>query len=152
MEHDLTGLLDQAYKFSTNEVKLIMMQLLKVLEYMHNGKYVHRDLKCSNLLLSHNLELKLADFGLARSIEPQYTGPKTLDRLTNTVITLWYRSHPLPAHPSARSPARPRTGCRGRRPRLPPPFLPLPPLLSLPSFVSLFGSTFRHPPSLSRPL
>jgi len=92
VDHDLTGLLDERYVFQPDEVKCVMRQLLEVLKYLHDEKFVHRDLKCSNLLLSHDGTLKLADFGLARSIEPTYTGPsKTLDKLTNNVITLWYR-------------------------------------------------------------
>jgi serine/threonine protein kinase len=33
---------------------------------MHEERFVHRDLKCANLLLSRDGKLKLADFGLAR--------------------------------------------------------------------------------------
>ena len=93
VDHDLSGLLDQ-YQFRAEEVKCIMRQLLEVLKYIHEEKFVHRDLKCSNLLLSADGTLKLADFGLARSFEPTFTtttGNKTLERLTNNVITLWYR-------------------------------------------------------------
>lgn len=39
----------------------------------------------SNLLISNNGILKLADFGLARPFSEQKS------RYTNTVITLWYR-------------------------------------------------------------
>ena len=91
MDHDLTGLLDEKYAFRADEVKCIMRQLLEVLKYLHDERFVHRDLKCSNLLLKADGTLKLADFGLARSIEPVYTGPARLERLTNNVITLWYR-------------------------------------------------------------
>ena len=68
--HDLTGLLDVAYKFNDLEIKCIFKQLLQALEYMHSEKYVHRDIKSSNILIDRNFRLKLADFGLARSIEP----------------------------------------------------------------------------------
>jgi serine/threonine protein kinase len=52
---------------------------------MHEHRYVHRDIKCSNLLIDNNHRLKLADFGLARRLEGSDT------ELTNRVITLWYR-------------------------------------------------------------
>mmetsp|Transcript_14799 Transcript_14799/g.41237 ORF Transcript_14799/g.41237 Transcript_14799/m.41237 type:complete len:1181 (+) Transcript_14799:176-3718(+) len=95
VQHDLTGLLDVAYQFSEVEIKSIFRQLLEALAYMHEQKYVHRDIKSSNILIDRNYRLKLADFGLARSIEPPL-----LDKLhergntqefTNKVITLWYR-------------------------------------------------------------
>jgi len=71
---DLTGLMDMGYRFTHVQAKCLFRQLLQVLEYIHENKYVHRDLKCSNILVDWDFRLKLADFGLARSIryEPIY--------------------------------------------------------------------------------
>ncbi|EED93125.1 predicted protein, partial [Thalassiosira pseudonana CCMP1335] len=82
ISHDLTGLLDMAFKFTEVQVKSVVQQLLEVLEFMHERKYVHRDLKSSNILITDRFEVKLADFGLARCLEGEFT---------NKVITLWYR-------------------------------------------------------------
>ncbi|KNC47059.1 uncharacterized protein AMSG_03483 [Thecamonas trahens ATCC 50062] len=46
----------------------LMYQLLKALKYMHSGNVIHRDMKPSNLLLNSECALKVADFGLARSV------------------------------------------------------------------------------------
>ena len=70
VSHDLTGLMDVAYRFTEVQVKCIFRQLLEALQYMHENKYIHRDIKSSNILIDHNFRVKLADFGLARSIEP----------------------------------------------------------------------------------
>jgi serine/threonine protein kinase len=70
VSHDLTGLMDVAYRFTEVQVKCIFRQLLEALQYMHDNKYVHRDIKSSNILIDHNFRVKLADFGLARCLEP----------------------------------------------------------------------------------
>lgn len=53
---------------------------------------LHRDLKNSNLLISNHGILKIGDFGLAR-YRPQTVdeGPGDGAKMTNRVITLWYR-------------------------------------------------------------
>jgi len=80
-------------RFSLPQVKSIIYQLLVVLDYLHSKSFVHRDLKCSNLLLTETNVLKLGDFGLARSLpQPTFEGGAALaPKLSNTVITLWYR-------------------------------------------------------------
>lgn len=60
ISHDLTGLLDMAFKFTEVQVKSVVQQLLEVLEFMHERKYVHRDLKSSNILITDRFEVKLA--------------------------------------------------------------------------------------------
>lgn len=52
VSHDLAGILDMGYRFSHVQSKCIFRQLLLVLDYMHENKYVHRDLKSSNILVS----------------------------------------------------------------------------------------------------
>lgn len=70
VSHDLTGLIDVGYQFTEVQIKCIFRQLLEALAYMHEQKYVHRDIKSSNILIDCNFRVKLADFGLARCIEP----------------------------------------------------------------------------------
>uniref|UniRef100_A0AA96NG55 [RNA-polymerase]-subunit kinase n=1 Tax=Phyllostachys edulis TaxID=38705 RepID=A0AA96NG55_PHYED len=90
MDHDLTGLVAAAAasgaRFSLPQVKCYMKQLLSGIELCHNKGVLHRDIKSSNLLVSNDGILKLADFGLAASFDPDNTRP-----MTSQVITLWYR-------------------------------------------------------------
>ncbi|XP_061390481.1 testis-specific serine/threonine-protein kinase 3, partial [Musca vetustissima] len=44
----------------------LFKQLINAVEYIHSKGVVHRDIKCENLLLDENFNLKLIDFGFAR--------------------------------------------------------------------------------------
>lgn len=39
------------------------------MKFIHDSNVVHRDLKPSNILVSDEMEVFIADFGLARSIK-----------------------------------------------------------------------------------
>lgn len=86
-EHDLGSLLDNVEGPITEpQVKCIILQVLKGLNYLHSKFIIHRDLKPSNILLNDYGCVKIADFGLARF----YNVP--VDLMTPQVVTLWYRA------------------------------------------------------------
>ena len=86
LERDLKQYMDDNNNsLAIENVKILMYQLLRGLDYCHKKKILHRDLKPQNLLMSAKGELKLADFGLARA---QSVPSKTF---SNEVVTLWYR-------------------------------------------------------------
>ncbi|GLH08610.1 Serine/threonine-protein kinase grp [Gryllus bimaculatus] len=93
VEHDLKSLMETMKQkkqcFIPGEVKCLMLQLLRAVAHLHDNWILHRDLKTSNLLLSHKGILKVGDFGLAR----EYGSP--LKGYTPIVVTLWYRAPEL---------------------------------------------------------
>ncbi|XP_053546530.1 cyclin-dependent kinase 11B isoform X7 [Bombina bombina] len=90
VEHDLKSLMETMKQpFLPGEVKTLMIQLLRGVRHLHDNWILHRDLKTSNLLLSHSGILKVGDFGLAR----EYGSP--LKPYTPIVVTLWYRAPEL---------------------------------------------------------
>ena len=72
--------------------QFIVYQCLKALKYCHSGDLVHRDLKPANLLLNEECLLKMADFGLARSLHSLAKGEESASVLTDYVATRWYRA------------------------------------------------------------
>jgi serine/threonine protein kinase len=91
VEFDLSGLLKSSGLILTdNHVKSFLMQLLEGVKFLHDNNILHRDIKSANLLVTKGNVLKIADWGLARSVSIH---PDR--RLTNPVVTLWYRSPEL---------------------------------------------------------
>ncbi len=74
---------------SDDHCQYFIYQTLRALKAMHSANVLHRDLKPSNLLLNANCDLKVCDFGLARS------AASTEDNsgfMTEYVATRWYRA------------------------------------------------------------
>lgn len=96
MDTDLHAVIKNGLLSSVHH-QYIMYQLLKVMKYIHSGHCIHRDMKPSNILINTQCHIKLADFGLARSLSlppPSSTinPSESLPAMTDYVATRWYRS------------------------------------------------------------
>lgn len=52
--------------FSEDRAKSLMLNILDVMNYVHNQGIIHRDIKPSNIMIRNNGEICLLDFGVAK--------------------------------------------------------------------------------------
>ncbi|KAI9818165.1 MAG: TFIIH complex serine/threonine-protein kinase subunit kin28 [Pycnora praestabilis] len=71
--------------YGTADIKAWMGMLGRAVWFCHKNFVLHRDIKPNNLLIAADGEIKLADFGLARSFSDPYRA------MSHQVITRWYR-------------------------------------------------------------
>lgn len=88
MDTDLHQIIRSDQDLTDDHSQYFLYQLLRGLKYVHSANVLHRDLKPSNLFLNANCDLKIADFGLARTTSET-------DFMTEYVVTRWYRAPEL---------------------------------------------------------
>ncbi|CAA7060517.1 unnamed protein product [Microthlaspi erraticum] len=99
----LDKILQRGGKYSEEDAKKVMVQILSVVAYCHLQGVVHRDLKPENFLFSTKDEtspLKAIDFGLSDYVRPDerlndivgsayYVAPEVLHRTYGTEADMW---------------------------------------------------------------
>ncbi|KAH7583084.1 Serine/Threonine protein kinases active-site signature [Nakaseomyces glabratus] len=96
METDLSRILASSNTLTVDHIQYFLYQILRALKAIHSAKVIHRDLKPSNILLNSNCDLKICDFGLARTYDPDDDAStmngNNVGFLTEYVATRWYRA------------------------------------------------------------
>ena len=83
-------------------------QIVGAVEFCHNRKVVHRDLKAENLLLDANMNIKIADFGFSNYFAPDghlttwcgsppYAAPEVFEgkKYRGPEIDIWVSLHSI---------------------------------------------------------
>nr|CAG4639059.1 EOG090X03P9 [Daphnia magna]SVE80028.1 EOG090X03P9 [Daphnia magna]SVE81851.1 EOG090X03P9 [Daphnia magna]SVE82989.1 EOG090X03P9 [Daphnia magna] len=80
------------HPLNEDEAREVMIQLLEGMLYLHSHNILHRDLSLANLLLTKEMKIKIADFGLATQLSrpdekhmtmcgtPNYISPEVATR------------------------------------------------------------------------
>ncbi|ONK55057.1 uncharacterized protein A4U43_UnF8020 [Asparagus officinalis] len=99
----LDRILSRGGKYSEEDAKAVMVQILSVVSFCHLQGVVHRDLKPENFLFTskdENSTLKAIDFGLSDFVKPDerlndivgsayYVAPEVLHRSYGTEADMW---------------------------------------------------------------
>jgi len=94
MDLDLHKVIYSRMTLSDGHAQAFACQILRGLKYLHSAEIVHRDLKPSNILVNTDCTLRIADLGLARGRVYEE------EKLTDYVVTRWYRAPELILLPS----------------------------------------------------
>ena len=74
VDHDLKSIIKKVgqksnnIKFCEENIKVILYNILCAVNFIHTANIIHRDLKPANILITDESEIRICDFGLARSI------------------------------------------------------------------------------------
>ncbi|KAL8200593.1 hypothetical protein R6Q57_011932 [Mikania cordata] len=99
----LDRILSRGGKYSEDDAKVVLIQILNVVAFCHFQGVVHRDLKPENFLFTskeENSQLKAIDFGLSDFVKPDerlndivgsayYVAPEVLHRSYSTEADVW---------------------------------------------------------------
>lgn len=99
---ELFEILEEDGKLSEEQIKKIAIQVAHALNYLHQNRIIHRDMKPQNILIGADGVLKLCDFGFARAMSsstivltsikgtPLYMAPELVqEQPYNHSVDLW---------------------------------------------------------------
>jgi len=82
------NLLDRFGPLDEKIVKIYMKQILEGLKYLHSKGIVHRNLKCSNILVDNDATIKLSDFGASKRISFSDSNKKNKDSVATNAESM----------------------------------------------------------------
>eukprot|EP00520_Triparma_pacifica_P012334 CAMPEP_0118650460 /NCGR_PEP_ID=MMETSP0785-20121206/10261_1 /TAXON_ID=91992 /ORGANISM="Bolidomonas pacifica, Strain CCMP 1866" /LENGTH=393 /DNA_ID=CAMNT_0006542841 /DNA_START=821 /DNA_END=1999 /DNA_ORIENTATION=+ len=93
MDSDLHKIVQSKQKLGESHLKVIWTQILSGVSAMHRNNVFHRDLKPGNILVSRDCQVRITDFGLARSMSQNddIDSSNPASAMTEYVVTRWYR-------------------------------------------------------------
>lgn len=72
---DLKKLIESDLRYLSHKKLLkIMYNTLNAMNFIHQCNVVHRDIKPANIFLTEDLDVKIGDFGISRSLPEQLQG------------------------------------------------------------------------------
>ncbi|HOX39276.1 MAG TPA: FHA domain-containing serine/threonine-protein kinase [Candidatus Brocadiia bacterium] len=78
----LSKILEKRSKLKEETVILLATQVARALSHAHSMGIIHRDIKPENILVTSDGVAKLADMGLAKSVEPEVDGAPVMQEAT----------------------------------------------------------------------
>ena len=78
-QSDLKKLIKSPVFLDEDHIQLITYNILCGMKYIHSANILHRDLKPANILINEDCEVKICDFGLARSIPEEHKNEVILE-------------------------------------------------------------------------
>ena len=65
---DLSKVLEKEGRFEVEDAQFYLAEIILGLEFLHENRIIHRDLKLENILLDDKGHCKLVDFGLSEPL------------------------------------------------------------------------------------
>ena len=87
-------------RFSENQAKFYICEIILAFEYLHDKDIIYRDLKPENILIDDDGHIRITDFGLAKYVgqstattfvgTPEYLAPEILTCAGHAKPTDWW--------------------------------------------------------------